>query len=155
MSIEVKITGSKGELALNRDIQRLLERFNLFGTKGLHRIFVETAQEVRSDAIEGMQKSPATGKLYHRGGIAGRRSSPGNPPRPDTGNMIASIVVDIARDSIEVGSTLRDPDYPAILEMGSKNMKARPWLRPALEKNKPELRSRLRDAIRKAAGGGI
>lgn len=95
----------------------------------------KAGQLVRALAIEGRNKavmlihdSPATGRTYQRGSISHTASSPGNPPRTDTGALINSIT--IANEgrftqSINVGA-----EYGPHLEYGTDRMEARPFMGP-------------------------
>ena len=66
-------------------------------------------------------------------------SLPGNAPAPDTGTLMRSIAHEIKQERDEVignvGSILRNPDYPKFLEFGTSKMKPRPWLSTAIEKS--------------------
>jgi len=78
------------------------------------------------------------------GGTKGRvHSKPGEPPYVQTGNLRRSITFQREGHSkLLVGSTLQPegstPSYAWLLEMGSPGgqLSARPYLRPALRKNK-------------------
>lgn len=67
-----------------------------------------------------MRDSPATGRTYRRGGVAHRASAPGEPPAPDTGDLLRSVRWRVRRDGqawfAEVGSTLKKALY---LEFGA------------------------------------
>ena len=62
-------------------------------------------------------------------------SSPGEPPRIDTKNLHESIMTEteVERTSIEtrIGTNVR---YGLFLELGTRHMAPRPWLRPAFNK---------------------
>ena len=120
---------------------------------------------IRNTAILSMKNSPATGRLYTGGGRSKPHiaSSPGNPPRPDFGDLISSIVTEDRIDEFEVGSRITDPPYPAILEFGTKDgteggpanefLEARPWLRPAFDKHGPDIKNNIIKAVKRAAAG--
>lgn len=67
-----------------------------------------------------MKNSPATGKIYKRGGKMHRASAPGEPPAPDTGNLIRHIQWRVWNDGNHwfagVGNTL---PYSLYLEYGA------------------------------------
>lgn len=83
---------------------------------------------------------------YREYGKGHYSSAPGEPPAIDTGTLRASIIHDVSRSSKEVtGRVGVDEDYVAAhagagtdvryglyLELGTANMAARPFLRPAL-----------------------
>jgi HK97 gp10 family phage protein len=76
-------------------------------------------------------------------------SAPGEAPAIDTGHLVNSIQIERtgqAQRTITVGV-----DYGLALEMGTRNMAARPSMRPALEKEAPTFRAavgRLVDSTR-------
>jgi len=118
----------------------------------------DTAIEVRNEIVLSMRSSPATGKLYRAGGRLKsgkprmhRASQPGFPPRPNTGDLIGSIVMDARLTEVEVGSIITQPPYPKWLEEGTQNMDARPWLWPAQTKAWPKLKVSLRRIMNSAA----
>ena len=125
---------------------------------------VDLMQELQRGAIEfrnkivlSMRNSPATGKRYRVGtnkkgkGVYKRASSPGNPPRPNSGDLIRSIVMDARALEVEVGSNITRPAYPLFLEKGTKRMEARPWLAPAVNKIEPRIKFNMRRILRQAA----
>jgi hypothetical protein len=80
-------------------------------------------------AKQSMEDSPASGNSYVVGtGQIHIASSPGNPPRIDTGTLINSIHVrraGVARYMVVAGV-----DYAIILEFGSSKVAARPFMVP-------------------------
>jgi hypothetical protein len=119
------------------------------------------AMLIRNEVIEGMTNSPPTGKMYSGGGRRAPHfaSSPGNPPRRDFGNLVASIVMDVdeGEGTIDVGSNLEDPPYGAYLEFGvaphgrHPGVEARPWLWPVLKRREGDINTEVMDAIKAAA----
>ena len=101
-----------------------------------------------------------TGRPYKRGKKVHRASSAGQPPAVDTGTLRASIssVVDSSVLKVEgwVGSNKNviasksvagtDVEYGYYLEVGTKNIQPRPFLRPTLR--------RLKHKIGKILAGG-
>ena len=59
-------------------------------------------------------------------------SRPGNPPFKQTGNLRMSIAYEVLQLVGRVGSSIKNPKYPYYLEMGTRRMAARPYLRRAL-----------------------
>ena len=85
------------------------------------------------------------GKRRHQASVEGR------PPAPDTGLLRSSIIHSIVtrRDTIDglVGA-INTVKYALHLEIGTKNMAARPYLRPAITRNRKKI-----EAIFKKANG--
>lgn len=86
------------------------------------------ATEMVGDMKVGMLDSPADGNVYGDH-VA---SSPGNPPRPDTGELLNSIT-HTATGPLE--ETIHDQvEYGKYLEFGTEHIEARPWMKPVFEK---------------------
>lgn len=99
-----------------------------------------------------------------------RVSAPGFPPNVDTGVLKSSVSTEVGRtqrSAVEVegfvGSdivkiarklsknkvkniTQKKLEYGFFLEVGTRNMQPRPWLRPALKKSGPEILKIFREA---------
>jgi len=114
-----------------------------------------TANQVRTSAIKSIQ-APSFGTWTKRSRQGGGTydhvaAAPGNAPNTDTGKLVSSIAVEMDKEKIEaeVGSNL---DYAAHLEFGTKHKKGgtkmdpRPWLSPALDKNRDNLRGNISKA---------
>ena len=103
---------------------------------------------LESDIKKSMQRRGA-GEVYVRGGVTHQASLPGKPPVVDTGNLIRNITS--RRDGIlswSVGSRSGAP-YGYYLEFGLSRdpSTARPWLKPALKRNRAMILSELRSAV--------
>jgi len=118
-------------------------------------VLQEHALMFRNEVVLSMRNSPA--KLYKvgtnkRGKGAYRRASQEMfPPRPNTGDLIRSIVMDVRHAEVEVGSNITKPAYPYFLEHGTRRMAPRPWLEPAILKIKPKLDAALTRTLRDIA----
>ena len=136
---------------LSRRAQKLLlkEGYNDVMDK-----LIQGASNVRNSAIDSMRKSPpnTTASKY----ISKGRHYPSfgfNAPRPDSGDLIRSLLMDVDETDLEVrmGSVINDPPYPAYLEFGTDNMAPRPWLEPAYQLFKDKTYYRAFRAMRNAA----
>lgn len=132
--MSVVVTGMK---ELQAKMLKLGEEMSLAVDEG---VFV-TAQGVRTTAIKSIQdQSP--GKLVNRSRQGGGTrphiaAAEGYAPNTDTGKLVASIDVEKIKDGeYEIGTNL---EYGEFLEMGTKKMRPRPWLIPALDANKNNL----------------
>lgn len=72
-------------------------------------------------------------------------SAPGEEPHKDTGRLRASIAHEVDGKTARVGTNVT---YGKFLELGTKKMAARPFLRPTYERMKGTLKRILK-------GGGI
>jgi HK97 gp10 family phage protein len=110
-----------------------------------------TAFDVEADAIKSIQRGPASGRTYEKfkPRRTHRASAPGEAPQSDTGRLAGSIESQrITVLSYSVGTPL---DYGRFLEFGTMKIAERPWLRPAIEKNRALFRKRIVVAIEKAS----
>lgn len=102
------------------------------------------AVDVQGDVVRSIQQSPPTGETYRRGAVTHTASSPGNPPRTDTGRLVQSARVEPKSDGADV---VVASSYAKPLEYGTRNMAPRPFLGPAAEKNADQLTERVRAAV--------
>jgi HK97 gp10 family phage protein len=105
----------------------------------LRKAVAEAAEAIRDDAIKSLRSGGSrTAK--------GRASAPGEPPARQSGRLQRSIVVELdpSRPSAKVIATA---DYARALEFGTRRMAARPFLRPALERNRAKTLRLIREAV--------
>lgn len=103
-------------------------------------------ETVGNDAVQSMRDSPATGREYQRRGVAHTASSPGNPPRIDTGALSQSKQTRYNTSALE-GAVNFSTEYAAPLEFGTSRIEPRPYARPALEKNRKRIADTIGDEI--------
>ena len=134
MNIGVEI---KGLNEVNRDIAMMKRIIPDEATKGLF----DVAVAIRNNAIISMQNTARrSDRVYRRGAISHRPSSPGWPPAIDTGVLVGSLLPEILPDnSVRMGSLITSPPYPEFLEEGTRKMDARPWLKPAIETTESDI----------------
>lgn len=117
MSRNVKLdwNGEAVKLSLRQAALRLLH--------GSVRIIQAEAKRLLSVAGSGRVNGKKAGPR--------RASAPGEPPRKQTGQGRASVAVEVDSTTMEgrVGPTAK---YMAWLELGTKRVAPRPWLRPAV-----------------------
>lgn len=83
---------------------------------------------VEQTAVRSVQQ-PGTGQQYGKH----RASAPGRPPATDTGRLANDIHSEVHVDAEGiVGTVGTSVDYAEPLELGTRNMEPRPFLRPAL-----------------------
>lgn len=87
------------------------------------------AEYGRAYVVKSMNDSPADGRTYTRGSITHRASSPGNPPKPDTGTLLDSFLV-VNVGPFERAITTQGLEYAEYLEYGTSRMAARPFMGP-------------------------
>ena len=132
--------------AANRETIRILEKACVLVTRSVK----ESMREPKSGK-EYRKPSKTTisgGKVRRTKGATWIASAPGEAPSArHTGNLISSIAWDVGEEGGQlIGrvGTLGEteggrPLYALYLELGTANMKPRPYLRPTLEKNAAEI----------------
>ena len=144
--------------------KELLEMVNNKGTDAIKKgCFM-----VEGDAKRSMK--PGSGNEYKRpGGKIHHASAAGQPPAVDTGRLRASVSSNWHGSGMERGKvdSQAEPDdgvgqpdkeltgvvgtnvdYGRYMEMGTVKLKPRPYLRPALEKNRSKILGLFRDLIK-------
>ena len=144
----VKVT-IKGEKKLKDALRRAVDG----ASGGLRTAIARGAAELQAEAVKTIRGGTRSGVIVQRGGKPHQRSAPGEPPKTDTGRLVASIFAEVTDDgrdrvSAEVGTDLA---YGGWLEDGTLKMPARPWLQPTFER----LKERIVERIRKAARRGL
>lgn len=136
---------------LEREVERALE----LSLKGI-------AQLVANDAKRAVARGPKTGRVYTKRFKTNRQtgrifptedrvphqaSAPGEAPATDSGKLVGSIVADAK--GLEAFIEARS-QYAVHLEYGTRGMAARPFLRPAVERNRERTLILLRQAVQTA-----
>jgi len=80
-----------------------------------------------------------------------RASAPNQPPASDTGFLVSQITMKVKSNlngSVE-GTIISAAPYSKALEYGTTNMTARPFMQPALEKNKRKIEGMFKKGVLK------
>lgn len=79
---------------------------------------------------------------------------PGDAPNTDTGQLVKSIFFEKRGKDIVVGSNNTAVEdgvhYGAVLELSTNPKMKRPWLAPAVSKNRENLKKKVKQEIKKA-----
>ena len=140
-----------------RDFLRKLERMRNYSP--LEKVVGQACGIVQKDIMESMRDTPTQSVGYHTYNkkILHYPSLPNNPPAVDTGTLRRSITFNVETDESiingRIGSTVLDPPYGAYLEFGTSRMIQRPWLRPALERNREVIKEHIREGVREIVNG--
>lgn len=80
-----------------------------------------------------------------------RASAPNQPPASDTGFLASNITmdVDVKANGTVVGQIISSAPYSKHLEFGTVNMTERPFMQPALQKNKRKIEALFKKGILK------
>lgn len=121
-------------IGADRHRNRLRKLFGPELTKAANRVVYWGADQIRAEAHRSISAGSVSGKNHVP-------SSPGEPPNRDTGNLQAHIeAVNVRPLVAEVRS---EAEYAGDLEFGTSKVAARPYMRPARDKTKPEIDDRF------------
>lgn len=107
---------------------------------------VRGVETIREEATSLMQNSPRSGRIYRRRGVTHKASGPGEPPAPDTGNLIRNIETSVDAQKL-TGNVNFGTNYSRHLEYGTVNMAPRPFARPAVEHKKAAIQADIAEEI--------
>ena len=75
-------------------------------------------------------------------------SLPGQPPNRDTGHLDTNIETTVEAQNPPTVHVTSHAEYSAALEYGTSKMAERPFMRPATEKNRKNVSSKVAAAVR-------
>ena len=105
---------------------------------------------VQNTAKESILKG-GTGRTYEK--YNPRRthvaSAPNQPPASDTGFLVSNITMNVKKEvnGAVVGQVISSAPYSQALEFGTTTMTERPFMQPALQKNKSKIRKLFKQGI--------
>ncbi len=143
MSIDLKISNLK---AFNKKLNKRLQdnKVKEYLTRG--------TMMVQNTAKESILKG-GTGRTYEK--YEPRRthtaSAPNQPPASDTGFLVSQITmdVDVKSNGTVVGQIISSAPYSKALEFGTTQMTERPFMQPALEKNRRKIERMFKKGVLK------
>tara|TARA_Y100000114_G_scaffold44835_1_gene40539 strand:+ start:28924 stop:29352 length:429 start_codon:yes stop_codon:yes gene_type:complete len=104
-----------------------------------------SANLVEAEARQSIQRGVKSGRVYKRRSIVHQASAPGEPPASDTSFLVSNITktaVEKSGTALSISVESKAP-YSKFLEFGTRKMSARPFLQPALEKNRRKIKSKF------------
>lgn len=104
-------------------------------------------QEIEIDA----EHSITEGSISGAGHVPSR---PGQPPNRDTGDLDKNIETTVEAQNPPTVHVTSHMPYSAALEYGTSKMAARPFMRPATEKNRKKVGQKVTSAVRIAVRKG-
>ncbi len=125
---------------IGRDLAKQVDEFPDAITKTL----TIGANDIRNTILRSMRNTKRASYYYTSGKtkVRHRPSLPYNPPAIDTGELARSIMYDTEYMQVEIG-TYGGAPYGKYLETGTKRMKPRPWLQPAVEEHQDDIIKRI------------
>ena len=112
--------------------------------KAAGRVLYVGADMIRAEAHRSISRGSRSGKKH-------KPSAPGEPPNRDTGVLQAHLRAELV-SPLEAHVASEAP-YAAALEFGTSKMEARPYLRPARDKQAPEIQRLFEVEIDKLVKG--
>jgi HK97 gp10 family phage protein len=125
--------------------QRLKALTGAAVVKAANRVVYVGADMIRGEAFVSISRGSVSGKAHVP-------SRPGEPPNRDTGVLQGHLENQLVKDLVaEVSS---NAPYAAALEFGTSKMEARPYMRPARDKEAPRIerlfKSEMADLVRRS-----
>jgi len=141
--IDLKITNLK---AFNKKLNKTLQdnKVKEYVTRGTLMVQNTAKQSILAGG---------SGKTYQK--YEPRRthtaSAPNQPPASDTGFLASQITmdIDIKSNGTVIGQIISAAPYSKHLEFGTTNMTERPFMQPALEKNRRKIENMFKKGILK------
>lgn len=132
-----------------RNTSRLIRKLNrlpLDARDGIGKALTVSVVELDAYAKQKIQGGSRSGRVYRRRTVTHRASAPGEFPKTDRGQLVASLFFRVAGNKLSAyfGTKLA---YGRYLEFGTSRMAARPWLRPTFRAKRDSIRSRVADAV--------
>ncbi len=141
------------EIVGHRILGRRLRAIGRLAEVTVRRAIVESAMRIEREAKASIRRNPRRGAAYVRHDPERRRraSAPGDAPATDTGALARKLTHVIDADGLGASVESRAA-YSRFLEFGTARMAARPFLRPAFERQIGPSMKRIADALRIAIG---
>ena len=142
MSVDLKI---KNLDAFNKKLNKKLQDNKV-------KTFVTRATLMVEGTVQKSIKQKGTGRVYPRKGQPPHIASvAGKPPATDSGFLGQNITFNVEKksDGSVVGQVISAAPYSAHLEFGTTQMKARPFMQPALEQNRRKIHAMFKKGVLK------
>lgn len=114
---------------------------------------VEGLGIVEQRAIHLITTGPKTGRRYRRrGGVVHQASAPGEAPASDTSTLVNARRTELNHPDLS-GRLIFSSRHALPLEVGTKNMEARPFGRRALMETREQIKEAIRRSCAAVLGG--
>ena len=110
--------------------------------KNVKRAVFRSANVVRNTAVDSIRRGGKSGRIYelYNPRRTHQASRAGEAPAQDTGFLANQITTEVKiEDDKIIGQIISAAPYSKHLEFGTVNMLARPFMQPALKKNKRKI----------------
>ena len=122
--------------------KKLKKRLEDGAAKNVKRAVFKSANVVRNTAVESILRGGKSGRTYelYDPRRTHQASRAGEPPASDTGFLASQITTEVKIEGDKIiGQIISAAPYSKHLEFGTVNMLARPFMQPALKKNKNKI----------------
>jgi HK97 gp10 family phage protein len=116
--------------------------------RAVFRGIVRGTEQVRADAVRSIMSGGRSGRVYIRRGVTHQASAPGEPPASDTGRLANSIRTEYDATRL-VGRVVVDAVHGPFLEYGTQTLAPRPFLRPALARQRGAIQNAVNEEVAK------
>ena len=142
MTVRLKVV-NKSDFDKGLDLKQAKVLYNI---KKIVRV---TANDVRNTAVESILQNPRAGDTVTRYNPKRtiRISKEGDPPAGDTGFLASNIHLVVDADQLGASVESR-AKYSEALEFGTKDMRPRPFMQPALEQGKRKYKEMFKKAVK-------
>lgn len=113
--------------------------------KQILRLLQRSVDRVESTVIVGLHGGPKSGATYTRRSVTHQASAAGQYPATDTGFLASNISSSLDKKR-KIGRVTSSANYSKHLEYGTKDMAARPFMQPSLEKNRRKIFNLFKNA---------
>jgi HK97 gp10 family phage protein len=145
--------GAQENARIDRELRKRLHRASIVVSRRAKRLLSVAGTGTRRDKFKDgsvvtesrvMEVNGRRQKVFRQLGQGGKNvygafpSAPGEPPRKQTGRLRSSVTYEVLDGELiaRVGTNVK---YAKWLELGTKNMAPRPWLRRALNESGDEI----------------
>lgn len=108
-----------------------LDKFKDRNVSMLDKLLFTMAVDTKAISIQSIQQGSRSGRVYKRGSITHQASAAGEPPKTDKGNLVQNITFQKDGKLNYSAGSRRGAPYGAWLELGTRNIRPRPWLSSA------------------------
>ena len=143
------------QVKISDDLVKMYQKGGEVVQEAMQKALVKIGIEGEERIKRSMQNTGKAHWFYRKpNGAIHWPSAPGYAPAVDEGRLLNSIVLDVRKGVIEIGSQKKGviANYAVFLEEGTDKMLARPFLNPVKEWMESVIEERLRNSIKEALG---
>lgn len=139
----MKKAGIKNKRAFERRLEKRIEN----AEDHVFKLIQDSTNLVLNTASNSI-RSGGSGRTYQKYNPRRQHtaSAEGQPPASDLGVLVNSLSTKVKRRGDKViGQIIASAPYAPFLEFGTSNMRPRPFMQPALERNRARIRKKFKD----------